>query len=415
MTICDLGTGMLPYNSAKQQVLEQITPCTTSETLPLSQAHGRVLAHDIVSPMHVPPHDNSAMDGYALGPTSNSLVPLEYTVVETVLAGQTPQKQLNSGECTRIMTGALLPQNTYAVVMQEQVERNADIIRIANLPRAGSNIRQRGEDIAKDKVIVSKGCALSAVNIGVLASIGIATVEVFRPIKVALLTTGDELQEVGQSLQEGQIYDTNSYVLHSALQKLNCEVLNYGIIKDDLDVITETLTEAMTQADIIISSGGVSVGDADFVKTALAQLGDVAFWKVAMKPGKPFAFGKLADTVFFGLPGNPVSSVVTFQQLVIPAIETMQGQTPQSLPTFWAITKERIRKRPGRQDFQRAVYHTDHNGQLMVRALSAQGSGMLTSIQKANCLALLDAPQEDVLPGEKIQISLFHPALQPSS
>ncbi len=414
MTICDVGTGMLPYSSAKQQVLGQISPCTVSQILPLSQAHGRVLAKDIVSPMNVPPHDNSAMDGYALGDASRFYNPLEYTVVETVLAGQTPQHPLKSGQCARIMTGAMLPKNTYAVVMQEQVQRNGDIILIESPLRAGNNIRYRGEDIAKDEVILRQGTTLSAVDIGVLASIGIANVEVIRPLKVALIATGDELQEIGRPLGEGQIYDTNSYVLQSALQKLGCEVLNYGIVQDDLSIITETLTEAVQHADIIISSGGVSVGDADFVKTALAELGQVAFWKVAMKPGKPFAFGKLSDTLFFGLPGNPVSSVITFQQLVIPAIETMQGQTPQKLPTFWAIAKERMRKRPGRRDFQRAVYEVHKNGHLLVSALPTQGSGVLTSIQHANCLALLDAAREDVLPGDEIQISLFHPALQAS-
>ena len=416
MSICDTASRMMPYNSAKKQLLAQIkriyTDSGLSQYVPLEQAHHLILAENVISPMSVPPHDNAAMDGYALAQRSQFYNPLEYIVVETVLAGDVPQKALEPGQCARIMTGAMLPPNTDSVVMQELVEGTGDMIRLESFPRQGSNIRRCGEDIASGAPVFVKGHQLSSVDIGLLASLGIAQVNVVEPIKVALFATGDEFQAVGRPLAEGQIYDTNSHVLCSALKALGCEVMNYGIVEDDLHVIKEMLSEANRHCDVIITSGGVSVGDADFVKTALAELGEVDFWKVAMKPGKPFAFGHLSNSVFFGLPGNPVSAVITFQQLVIPALEMMQGKTPTELPSFWAIAKERIRKRAGRKDFQRGYYEVHKNGHLHVSALKGQGSGILSGISRANCLLLLESDREDIMPGEQVQISLFHPAVQ---
>lgn len=416
MTICDTASRMMPFNSARKQVLAQIQSSYSdygrSRSVPLEQAHQRILADNVISPMSVPPHDNAAMDGYALAQPSQFYHPLEYTVVETVLAGQVPQKILQPGQCARIMTGAMLPPKTESVVMQELVERTGDMIRLENFPRQGSNIRRCGEDIASGAPVFGKGHPLSAVDIGLLASLGIAQVNVVEPVKVALFATGDELQKVGKPLADGQIYDTNSHVLSSALKALGCEVLNFGIVEDDLNVIRKMLMETNLRCDVIITSGGVSVGDADFVKTALAELGKVDFWKVAMKPGKPFAFGHLSKSAFFGLPGNPVSAVITFQQLVIPALEMMQGKTPTELPSFWAIAKERIRKRAGRKDFQRGYYEVHKNGHLQVSALKGQGSGILSGVSRANCLLLLESEREDIMPGEEVQISLFHPAVQ---
>ena len=299
----DFTAGLIPLDAALTQMLDRITPLQESETVPLLQAFGRITARDIISPLDVPGFDNSAMDGYAVRLADLSAqAPL--TVAGKAFAGQPFHGEWPAGSCVRIMTGAPVPAGCDAVVMQEETEQtDAGIRFIANV-KPGQNIRRRGEDIARDAVVFPAGTRLTVAELPVLASLGIADVDVVRKVRVALFSTGDELQLPGQPLGDGQIYDTNRLAVHLMLEQLGCEVINLGIIRDNPEQLRETFIQADRQADVVISSGGVSVGEADYTKTILDELGEIGFWKLAIKPGKPFAFGKLSHSWFCGLPGN---------------------------------------------------------------------------------------------------------------
>lgn len=406
MSDCFSAPGLLPFEQALSNMLLQVPSINETITLPIEQALGYVLAQDIASPVNVPPHDNSAMDGYAFAIESLQLSkPL--TLVGRAMAGAPFQGDCKIGECIRIMTGAKLPAGCDSVEMQENVVVDSEKITFLQAKTLGSHVRKAGEDIQIKQSVLAKGRKLSAVDIGVLASLGIDNVTVFRQLKVALIATGDELKSPGQTLSEGEIYESNRFVLAAMLKKLHVDVIDFGIIGDDLAAITAAFISADQQADVVISSGGVSVGDADYTKTVLDELGEVSFWKIAMKPGKPFAFGKLANSIFFGLPGNPVSALVTFHQLALVALTQMQNASPLIRTNLKAKCASELRKSPGRMDFQRGVFSVNESGENIVASTGSQGSGILSSVARANCFIILASEQGKVAAGEIVNVQLF--------
>jgi molybdopterin molybdotransferase len=388
------------------EMLALITPVNASEEITLEQALNRVLAHEIISPVNVPPHHNSAMDGYAFALASLQNTDT-LTVVGRSMAGAPFSGVCQAGQCIRIMTGAKIPAGCDTVEMQENCQVEKDNIRFLAKRRLGDNVRKTGEDIQKNQIILQKGKILTAIDLGLLASLGIAKVSVIRKLKVALISTGDELKRPEESLAEGDIFESNSYFLRGLLTKLNIDIIDFGILKDDRQAIEKAFRQADTQADAVISSGGVSVGDADYTKEVLDQLGNISFWKIAMKPGKPFAFGKLPNSVFFGLPGNPVSALVTAHQLALPALMKMQNSTTYKRITIKAKTATDLKKSPGRLDFQRGILAVNEQGETVVNSTGSQGSGILSSMGKANCYIILPACQGKVKAGEMVTVELF--------
>lgn len=369
---------LLALSEALANMLARLPAPTSIEYLPLNECVNRILAEDVFSPINVPSFDNSAMDGYAvrIADLENSLT---LSIAGKSFAGNPFNGELKAGECVRIMTGAVVPNGIDAVVMQEQATINVDgSVTFNKKPKLGSNIRRIGEDVKQGELVLAKGSMLNVASLPLLASLGIASVPVFSKLKVAILSTGDELTSVGQPLAEGKIYDTNRFAVRLMLEKLNCEILDYGILADDFAIFERTFTKAQSEADVLITSGGVSVGEADFTKDILEKLGEVGFWKIAMKPGKPFAFGKLENAWFFGLPGNPVSALVTFYQLVQPALAKLSGLSAdniaKSTQNLTAYSAMNLKKVAGRQDFQRGYYYANENGELEVRPVGIQGS-----------------------------------------
>jgi len=406
MSDCCSAPGLLPFESALENMLSQITPVTQTLSLPITQALNFVLAEDITSPLNVPNHDNSAMDGYAFAVESlakgNTL-----TLVGRSMAGAPFQGKCQLGECIRIMTGAKMPDCCDSVEMQENVQADAENITFLKAKDLGSHVRKAGEDIRLGQQVLMTGHKVSAVDIGILASLGVSEVQVYRKLTVALIATGDELKLPGQALNSGDIYESNSFVLRAMLEKLHVEVIDFGIIEDDFEAIKAAFVSADSQADAVISSGGVSVGDADYTKTVLDDLGEIGFWKIAMKPGKPFAFGKLPNSVFFGLPGNPVSALVTFHQLAIVALTKMQNSTELKRTTLQVKCISNLRKSAGRMDFQRGVLSVNEQGENIVESTGSQGSGILSSLANANCFIVLSADQGKVNAGEIVTVQLF--------
>lgn len=406
---------MLSLNQALEEMLGQLPTPNSIETLPLNQCANRILAEDIFSPIDVPSFDNSAMDGYAL-----RLEDLEkfadFRVIGKSFAGNPFTGQIQAGECVRIMTGAMIPTGADVVIMQEQAEMVADDrIRFNTQPKLGANIRRVGEDVKQGALVLAKGSKLNVASLPLLASLGIAHVSVFSRLKVAILSTGDELTSVGEPLEAGKIYDTNRFTVRLLLEKLNCEILDYGILSDDPALFEKTFSEAQAASDVLITSGGVSVGEADFTKAVLEKLGKVNFWKIAMKPGKPFAFGQLGKTWFFGLPGNPVSALVTFYQLVQPALAKLSGLNVQGIANLTtnltACAATNLKKAVGRQDFQRGFYYLDEQGNLMVKAVGMQGSHIFSAFYESNCFIVLEAERGNVTAGEKVTIQPFNALL----
>jgi len=406
MSDCCSAPGLLPFEQAVANMLSQVSPITETLTLPIEQALHYVLAQDIASPLNVPPHDNSAMDGYAFAlesfNESQTLV-----LVGRSMAGAPFQGTCQPGECIRIMTGAKMPDSCDSVEMQENVKADGENITFLKEKTFGSHVRNAGEDIKIDQQVLYSGHKLAAVDIGVLASLGVAEVVVYRKLKVALIATGDELKLPGQALRVGDIYESNSFVLAAMLKTLHVDIIDFGIIADDFEAIKAAFVSADEQADAVISSGGVSVGDADYTKTVLDELGEIGFWKIAMKPGKPFAFGKLANSVFFGLPGNPVSALVTFHQLALVALTKMQNAKPLTRTHLTVKCSSDLRKSPGRLDFQRGVLSINEAGENVVASTGAQGSGILSSLARANCFIVLPSEQGGVKAGEMVNVQLF--------
>ena len=411
MSDCCSQPGLMPFEQALQHLLDNVEGVNELETITIEQAVNRVLAEEVVSPISVPPHNNSAMDGYAFTQASAELAqPLK--LVGKSFAGAPYQGQVNTGECIRIMTGAKLPDDCDTVQMQENVNADGEVIRLAKMTKQGQHVRSAGEDVKQGQAIYSQGHRLSAVDIGMLGSVGVGQVKVYRQLNVALIATGDELKKPGQALAEGDIYESNSTFLKAMLAKLNCNVIDFGIIEDDLSKIRDAFIAADEQADVVISSGGVSVGEADYTKAVLDELGEIGFWKIAIKPGKPFAFGKLEHSIFFGLPGNPVSALVTFYQLGVPGIVKMQQAKPLNRTKIRVKTASDLKKSAGRKDYQRGVLSINEQGEAVVESTGSQGSGILSSIARANCFIVLEQDRGKVAAGEMVDIELFDDCLK---
>jgi molybdopterin molybdotransferase len=405
----ELNTGLLSVAQARARILAAVEPVRTAETLPLREALGRVLAGAIVAPLDVPSHTNSAMDGYAVRATDLPKEGVcEFRVPGTSWAGRPWLYPIEPGQAVQIMTGAMMPEGADTVVMQEQVERDGDRVRIGTGHHRGQNVRAAGEDVAAGQPVFAAGKRLSAADIGVLASLGLAEVAVFGKLKVAFFSSGDELRSVGEVLGPGEIYDSNRYTLYGLLRKLDADIIDLGVVRDRRELIEQAISTAAATADVIITSGGVSVGEADFVKETLEKLGSLSFWKIAMKPGRPVAFGHFGEVVFFGLPGNPVSVMVTWFQFVRPALLKMSGETaPPAAFTVRARVASPLRKSPGRFEFQRGIFEQSAPGEFVVRSAGAQGSGILRSMSEANCFILLDPDRTSVEPGEEVEVQPF--------
>ncbi|MDH5327380.1 MAG: molybdopterin molybdotransferase MoeA [Gammaproteobacteria bacterium] len=406
----------LSVKHALEKIRSQVEPVPTWEKLALRDGLNRVVYDPIHSPMEVPPYTNSAMDGYAVRaddlisePASDAAIDLQ--VVATVMAGSPYSGEIQRGQCARIMTGGKMPPGTDTVIMQEHVQRSDDRIRFNPCHQPGQNVRHAGEDIAKDSVVLQRGQSIGPAELGLLASLGINEFRVFRRVRVTFFSTGNELQSVGTPLQEGQIYDSNRYTLYGMLKRCGAEILDLGTIPDNQAATEKALLQAATQSDVIITSGGVSVGDADFVKQALDKLGVVNFWRIAMKPGKPLAFGRINECLFFGLPGNPVSTMVTFYQFVLPTLNTLSGKPQTEAIALELPCSTAIKKVPGRMEFQRGIMEHSRNGQLQVRVCGEQGSGILSSMSKANCFIILPESCDGLEAGSTVQVQPFNQLL----
>jgi len=407
-------SGLISLQEARDKMLSQTAPLTQDETewLPLTESAGRITASPVRSPVFVPPFDNSAMDGYAIRSTDFSSDTV-FSVAGKAFAGAPFSGEWPAGSCIRIMTGAPVPTGADAVVMQEEAEKIGDGVRFTAHVEAGQNIRLIGDDIRQGQDVLAAGIRLGVAHLPLLASLGVEKVEVNRRLKVAVFSTGDELQPVGIPLQDGQIYDTNRFAVHLMLHQMGCEVLDLGIIRDDPAALRRAFQQADDFADLVISSGGVSVGEADYTKTMLDELGKIGFWKLAIKPGKPFAFGKLKNAWFCGLPGNPVSAVLTFYQLVQPLIAALSAQTDWSLPPrLRAKAATSFKKTPGRLDFQRAVFTHNAQGELEARTTGPQGSHVFSSYSLANCFVVLERDRDDVAVGEWVDVEPFNALLK---
>lgn len=400
--------------------------------LPLFESLGRVLAADVVSPFDVPPHDNSAMDGYAFdGSQLAAGTALTLKVVGTALAGKAWQGTVRPGECVKIMTGAIMPAGLDTVVPQEFVTLQADSVTLpAKLLAAGDNRRLRGEDLMQGRPALSKGELLTPARLGLAASLGMKTVATWRPLRVAYFSTGDEILSLGEPPREGAVYDSNRYTVFGMLRRLGCEVLDMGVVRDDPALLEAAFTSAAAQADAIITSGGVSVGEADYTKAMMKKLGDVAFWKIAMRPGRPMAVGRISQAkspsspintgasssqnnsrfsaaILFGLPGNPVAVMVTFLAFVRPALLQMMGSTAPAAPLLKARSLEPLRKKAGRTEYQRGWVSTAADGSLQVKTTGNQGSGVLSSMAQANGLIVLHHSQGNIATGDEVDVMMF--------
>jgi len=406
----DYDPESLTAEEAMTRMAEFVTPVTGIERVALRAALGRMLAEPVVSAIPVPGHTNSAMDGYAVRaadlPSEGTTADL--SLIGASLAGRPFEGAVGLGQCIRITTGAVMPDGADTVVMQEHVELDApaQTIRIDAGHRAGQNVRAAGEDIAPGTEVLAPGHSLTPADLGLVASLGIAEVSVWRRLRVAFFSTGDELRSLGEPLVPGAIYDSNRYTLYGMLTELGVEVIDMGVVRDDKEALIAAFASAGANADAVISSGGVSVGEADYTREVMAAVGEVALWKVAMKPGRPMAFGRVGSAVFFGLPGNPVSVMVTFYEFVRDILVRMMGGTPAPVPTLIARTTRRLKKRPGRVEFQRAVLARDAAGDWEVTPTGDQGSGILTSMSQANCFVVLASDSRGVEAGETV---LVHP------
>lgn len=405
----DYDPNSMPVDKAREFIGRFLAPVTTAERVHVRAALGRALAQDVISPLDVPAHDNSAMDGYALRFTDlkeGALTTLQ--VIGTAYAGAPFGGTLKPGECVRIMTGAVMPQGADTIVMQEHVQAQDGKATIGGGHRKGQHLRRAGEDLMRGQVALKRGAPLRPAEIGLIASLGIAEVAVYRRLRVAFFSTGDELVSVGSPPQEGQIYDSNRYTLYGMLERLGCEVIDMGVVRDDPKLLEQAFSDAAAIADVVITSGGVSVGEADFVKELLNKLGEVVFWKIAMKPGRPLAYGKIGGAHFFGLPGNPVSVMVTFYQFVREALLRLSGRDPVApLPTFKVPCTSTLKKAPGRTEFQRGILMQDEAGNWSVRVTGEQGSGILRSMAEANCFIILPAGQGNVSSGALVDVQVL--------
>ncbi|HFG2430900.1 TPA: bifunctional molybdopterin-guanine dinucleotide biosynthesis adaptor protein MobB/molybdopterin molybdotransferase MoeA [Vibrio cholerae] len=401
---CDtLSPTFLSVEQGREKILSLILPLAETESVAIQECYQRVLAREVSSPINVPAYRNSAMDGYAL--RSDDLERDSYRVVAEVLAGSHYPKTVELGEAVKIMTGAPMPLGADTVVMREQAMQNGELVSFAGVKiKAGQNVRQAGEDLAQGQAVFHSGQRVLSPEMGMLASLGFAHADVFRSLKVAIFSTGDEVQAPGGDIEPNSIFDSNRFTLTGLLKQLGCQVIDLGIIEDDEAKMMQVLEQAAKQSDVVITSGGVSVGDADFIKSALEKLGHIDFWRINMRPGRPLAFGQIAGKPFFGLPGNPVAVMVSFINFVEPALRKMQGEQGWQPLKVNAIALEDLRSRQGRTEFSRGVYAFNAQGQLTVRTTGKQGSGILRSMSEANCLIEIAPAIDTVKVGESVTI-----------
>ena len=405
----DYDPNSMPVVKARELIAQFLTPVSAIERLNIRAALDRVLAADVISPLDVPAHDNSAMDGYAVRCAdlrTDGEVTLK--VMGAAFAGVPFTGRIKAGECVRIMTGGVVPGGCDTIVMQEHAETQGDQVRIGGGHRPGQHLRHAGEDLKTGQIALKRGLLLRPAEIGLIASLGIGEVGVYRKLRVAFFSTGDELRSIGTPLGAGQIYDSNRYTIHGMLARLGCEAIDMGVVRDDPRLLEQAFADAAAAADVVITSGGVSVGEADFVKELLERLGEVVFWKIAMKPGRPLAYGRIANAHFFGLPGNPVSVMVTFYQFVRDALLKLSGRDPvPPLPSFKVPCMSNLKKAPGRTEFQRGVLAQDASGNWSVSVTGEQGSGILRSMSEANCFIILPETQGNVAAGTLVEVQVM--------
>ncbi len=398
----------LTVAQAREQLLDTLVPVTGWECVALRDALGRVLSKPVIAPFNVPAHDNSAMDGYAVrhadlaGDGETTL-----RVVGTAFAGHAFSGIVGAGQAVRVMTGAVVPQGSDTIVVQEVTRTEGDAVVIPAGQKPGQNLRRAGEDLARGKPALPSGKRIGAADLGLLASLGVAEVTVYRRLRVAFMSTGDEIGTIGNPLGPGQVYDSNRYTLYGALSSLGVEMVDMGVIRDQPELIEDAFRTASESADVVITSGGVSVGEADFVRELMARLGEVKFWKLDIKPGRPMAFGRVGDAWLFGLPGNPVAVMVSYGQFVVDSLLRLMGVDPlPARPTFEVPCDDAIRKHPGRREFPRGELYEAADG-WRVRLAGNQGSGVLRSMAEANCFIVLDESRGSVAAGETVKVQLF--------
>jgi len=401
----------LPVAKANEVIRSFVKPVSGVERVPVRAALGRVLARDIVSPIDVPSHDNSAMDGYAVrGADLSASAPVTLTEIGAAFAGKTFAATVAPGQCVRVMTGAVMPKGTDTVVIQEIAKVEGNRVTVPTGQETGQNRRLAGEDLARGKPALKAGRLLRPADLGLVASLGIGEVSVRRKLKVAFFSTGDELVSVGKKLKAGEVYDSNRYTLWGMLERLGCDVVDLGVVRDDPKKLEAAFRKAAAGADAVVTSGGVSVGEADFTKQMMAKLGEVVFWKIAMRPGRPMAFGRIRgrgkSAYLFGLPGNPVAVMVTFYHFVRGALLHMAGRSDTELPLLRAKSEAAMRKKPGRTEYQRGTLELK-NGEWCVRLTGAQGSGILRSMSEANCFVVLGHEQANVAAGDYVDVMLM--------
>ncbi|MGI3091511.1 bifunctional molybdopterin-guanine dinucleotide biosynthesis adaptor protein MobB/molybdopterin molybdotransferase MoeA [Vibrio diabolicus] len=401
---CDtLSPAFLSVVQGQEKILSLVNTVSEIEACKIENAYGRVLAEHIISPVNVPQYTNSAMDGYAI--RSDDVDRDSYQVIAEVMAGHAYDQPLEVGQAVKIMTGAPTPLNGDTVVMREQASQEGDKVTFngANI-KAGQNVRQAGEDLVIGSDVFTAGTRLASPEMGMIASLGFGEANVFRKLKVAVFSTGDEVQAPGTEQKANSIYDSNRFTIMGMLEKLGCEILDFGILEDNEQLMIEALENASAQADVVMTSGGVSVGDADYIKLALDKLGQIDFWRINMRPGRPLAFGQINNKPFFGLPGNPVAVMVSFINFVEAALRKMQGEQGWKPLKVNAIATENLRSRQGRTEFSRGIYELDDTGRLTVRTTGKQGSGILCSMSEANCLIEISPAIDTVKAGESVTI-----------
>lgn len=406
--LSDYDPNALPLERARTIITGFVEPVALVERVAIRAALDRVLADDVVSTIDVPSHDNSAMDGYAVRAHELSADgATRLRIAGTALAGRAFEGRVGAGEALRVMTGAILPETLDTVVIQEIARVEDGFVVVPAGQERGQNRRLRGEDLRAGEPALRAGKWLTPADIGLLASLGVAEVGVRRRLRVAFFSTGDELRSIGEALAPGQIYDSNRYTLWAMLRRLGVDVVDMGVVRDSPEALEQAMRTAALDADAIVSSGGVSVGEADFTREVMARVGDVAFWRIAMRPGRPMAFGRVGRAWYFGLPGNPVAVMVTFHFLVRDALLKAMGATPRTLPWVHARALHPMRKRAGRTEYQRARLEAGADGRMEVRAIGNQGSGVLRSMSEANCIVVLHHDQGSVAAGDEVDCVAF--------
>jgi molybdopterin molybdotransferase len=404
----DYDPDSMPVDQARALIRRFLTPIRGIERCAIRHALGRILAEDVISPVDVPAHDNSAMDGYAVRASDLDSGETTLRIAGSAFAGKPYGGRIEAGECIRIMTGGVVPASLDTVVMQEHVRAVGDRVTIGGGYQKGQHVRRAGEDLRRGGVALAKGRLATPADIGLLASLGIGEVGVYRKLRVAFFSTGDELVSIGQPPAAGQVYDSNRYTIHGMLNRLGVDAIDMGVVRDDPALLERAFRDASEIADAVVTSGGVSVGEADFVRDLLNRLGEVVFWKIAMKPGRPLAYGRVGNAHFFGLPGNPVSVMATFYQFVRDALYTLMGRDPvPAIPVLKAQCTSALKKAPGRTEFQRGILSCDTGGQWRVRVTGEQGSGILSSMSDANCFIILAAEQGNVAAGATVDVQVM--------